>query len=225
MINLLLTIVVSMTANAGILEDFDTLGGNKDLLNKVQQTKADSKVQIVQKRVVDRNFRHEFYPEYSYNLGGDPYIISQSVGFNYQFHINPRWSVGLKYSYISNELTDEARSLQDDPNAELRRIPQIDYAKESSMALVNWYPIYGKFALLNAAVIHFDMYLVGGYGNITLDSGETETFTYGGGVGLWWSKYLTTRFEMRQQHYQVNRLERTDEAKVTSASMSIGLLL
>lgn len=215
-------------AEGGLLQDFDSLGGNNVLLEKAKALNPDTKVQVVQDRIVNRRMRLEIAPEYSSVLGGDPYNHTQNVGGNLHFHFTPQFSLGLKYNYSFNQLRPEGESLIND--RELTKdgpiIPDIDYMKSQYMAVLNWYPIYGKMNLYDLGVAHFDIYALVGGGQVELKSGRTPTYTAGGGVGFWISQHLTARAELRYQGYKARRYDAQEVEMNTSVlSLQIGYLL
>ncbi len=220
-------LVIGSTAQAGeLLKDFDTLGGNDVLLEKAKALNPDATISIVQDRVVSRRRRVEIAPEFSTVMGGDSYNKTSEMGLNAQYHFTPRWSIGAKYSFASNSISPEGEYLLQDTSATGKaQIPDIDYPKSQMLALINWYPIYGKMNLLDKGVAHFDIYLLGGAGNVELRSGSKSTYTAGGGVGIWWSQHLTTRAELRYQTYNAKRYDRETPMNLTIAGLQIGYLL
>lgn len=211
---------------SGLLQDFDSLGGNDVLLDKARALNPDANLRIVQDRIVSRRNRVEIAPEYASVLGGDSYNHTQNIGANVHFHITPQWSVGAKYNYALNSLRPEGEYLIRDVSVTGKgMIPEIDYPKSQALLMVNWYPIYGKMNLYDLGVAHFDVYAVGGAGQIVLKSGPTTTYTAGGGVGFWISQHLSTRFELRYQTYTAKRYTGDAKMDTTIAGMQIGYLL
>jgi outer membrane immunogenic protein len=213
-------------AQAEIMEDFDTLGGNKVLLDKVKDMTPDAQISIVQDRTVSRRNRFEFSPELATVAGGDSYNITRTMGMNAHYHITPQWSLGVKYEKAFNKLTNEGQALvaQAEETGQAL-IPDIDYPKQSTMALINFYPIYGKMNLYDMGILHFDFYGIAGYGQISLRSGNTPTYTFGGGMGMWFSQHLTSRLEARYQNYQATRYTGKTSMDLTVLSLQIGYLL
>jgi outer membrane immunogenic protein len=220
-------IALSSVANAaGLMEDFDSLGGNDVLLEKAQALNPESRVRIVQDRIVDRRNRVEIAPEYSNILGGDAYNKTQMIGLNAYYHFTPRFSIGASYGFAFNELRPEGDFLLQDKSISDRGIvPEIDYPKSQYMGLVTWYPIYGKMNLYDLGVAHFDIYALAGAGQVQLKSGDHPTYTAGGGVGFWVSQHLSTRFEMRYQTYKAQRFNGEATMNLTVASVQVGYLL
>lgn len=211
---------------ADLLKDFDTLGGNDVLYDKAKALNPDASISVVQKRIVPRKNRFEFSPEFASVIGGDSYNRTQNIGMNVHYHFTPQWSVGLKYNYAFNELRPEGENLINDTATTGKRIvPDIDYPKQQTLAVLNWYPIYGKMNLYDLGITHFDIYALVGGGMIDLRSRNTGTITAGGGIGLWWSQHLTTRAELRYQRYEAIRRDGQVAMNTTVLGVQVGYLL
>lgn len=213
--------------------DFASLGGNRVMLDMAKELNPEQEISIVQDRIVPRRNRWELGTELAGTFGGDTYSKTSSLGFNVQYHINPRWSLGVRYNHDFNKLTPEGdamvnRAIEDytaNPKAPTAPVPAMDYAKSETFALVNWYPIYGKLNLLDKGVAHFDVYGLAGYGQVTLSSGPTKSTTAGLGVGLWWNRHFSSRMEMRYQNYRAQYLDNNMNLDLAVASVQMGWLL
>ena len=213
--------VVGLSAGADLMEDFDSLGGNNILLEKAQALNPETQIEVVQERIVSRHSRHELFPELGYVLGGDAYLSTQYLGVNYNYHFNPRWSAGFRYGNYMNELSSEGEKLIE----QFSYIPEMDWPRQSYMAVVNYYPMYGKFSVFGKGIVHFDFYLLAGYGHIELKSGGTGALTAGAGVGFWLSQHLTSRIEARYMSYTSQRFTGSADMELTVANFSVGYLL
>lgn len=212
--------------SADLMKDFDTLGGNDVLLEKAKALNPEAQIRIVQDRVVSRRRRVEISPEFSSVLGGDAYNMTSNLGLNAHYHFTPQWSVGLKYSYSFNQLRQEGEYLINDVSVSGKaQIPQIDFPKQQAQLVLNWYPIYGKMNLYDLGVVHFDIYALAGGGQIELKSGMTTSYTAGGGIGLWVSQHLSTRFELRYEGYTAKRYTGDTNMNTTVAGIQIGYML
>lgn len=213
--------------------DFDALGGNEILFEKAKDLQPETTVRIVQNRTIQKKYRFELAPEFSGVFGGDTYSRTKSIGLNVNFHLNYNWSIGAKYNTSFNSLTPEGEALMDqaiadynaNPQDPTASFPEINYQKSEALALVNWYPIYGKFSMFDAAVVHFDFYLLGGYGQMQLSKSSSPTYTAGTGLGFWVTNNFTTRMEMRYQNYNSEYLGVTKKMDVAVASVQMGWLL
>lgn len=232
--HLILTLILSLASTTAfasdVLNDLDSLGGNRDLVQKAKSLDPKNKVRIVQNRLVDRDMRLELGVNYGTVAGGDPYLSTDNLGGRLDFHFTPRFSIGVLYYQSSNQLTSEGKRVYDNALAAQQsgqsyNIPDSDYAQETTMAILNFYPLYGKLNLFNTGIAQFDIYALGGYGQVKLASGATDTYTVGGGVGMWLSQHFSTRLEARYQSYQDTIATGTRSLDLTVITAGIGLLL
>jgi outer membrane beta-barrel protein len=113
----------------------------------------------------------------------------------------------------------------EDPANPDQGFPQLNYPKSETLALINWYPFYGKISLFEKAVAHFDFYFIGGYGQVALKDGSTPTYTGGAGLGFWLSPHVSSRIEMRYQNYKAQYFTGEKSMDLAIASMQLGWLL
>ena len=216
-----LTVLFSISAHADIMKDFDSLGGNDVLIDRAKMLQPDKNVSVVQARTVARRWRNELSLGYNNVIGGDAYLETQMLNLDYHLHINPRWTVGLSYFNAYNKLSKEGRYLL----ATDELIPDVDHPKSGYEVVGNFSPIYGKVNMFDMGVLQFDMYAILTYGNITLDSGATSTYSVGAGLGLWLSQHLSSRLEIRQRFYEAQRIGGSTNVETTVAGVSFGYLL
>ena len=221
-------------------QQLDGLGTNEEIIKKARALQPNNSMRVVQKREVDRNLRPEIGIAYGFVNGGDTYLNSVNWGANLDFHITPRWSLGLRYSDNRNELTTEGQRIFDVAAAKQAAgatdyvAPSIAFPIRTTMAVVNWYPIYGKVSWFESAVSQFDFYLIAGGGQIQYEylngpnefiRGNSPIFTGGVGMGLWVNSWLTSRLEVRYQNYKdrVSSGERSIDGLVLQ--LGIGFML
>lgn len=191
--------------NGDLSTEMDALGANRDLMRKAKAIDPKNKVRVVQNREVSRTMRFEVDLDYGMALGGDPYVKSDVLGGQLNFHITPRFSIGGRYYDISNSLNSEGKAVFEDAksrNNNNYRAPAVAYADDAWLAVANWYPVYGKLSLFEKAISQFDLYLLAGAGQINLDTGSTPLYTAGGGAGIWLTQHIATRLEARWQGYK-----------------------
>lgn len=203
-------------------QQFNNLGGNEEIIEKARALQPNNSMKIVQKRQVDRNNRFEFGASYGFVNGGDSYVNTSNIGASLDFHINPRWSIGARYIDHSNKLTSEGKRIFDQAAAQATATaPAIDYVENTAMAVINWYPIYGKVSWFESSVSQFDLYLIAGGGQTKLASGNSPIFTGGVGVGLWVNNWLTSRIEARYQNYKDRPI--SEERSINSFVLQFGI--
>jgi hypothetical protein len=220
----------SRKAKINASEDIDSLGGNKELMEMAQRLHPESRSRIVQDRIVDRRNRVEFGMSFGGMFGGDAYLDTRAFGASLDYHITPRWSVGLRYLDFTNSLNAEGERVFNEYNnsnsvAGSGRAVDIDYPINATMGVVNWYPIYGKTSFLDMGVTQFDLYFLGGGGMINLDSGSAPIYTAGMGVGAWFTRHLTARAEAKWQRYNDQIISGTRTIDATILSLGLGWIL
>jgi len=209
---------------------FDSLGGNEALVEKSQKFDPENEGRIVQKRSVDRHNRVEVGFQYGFVGGGDAYLNTENVGGSLDYHFTPRWSLGVRYAKSYNSLTREGQVAYEEAQNQkglgnVGTIVDIDYPISTTMAMVNFYPIYGKMNLLDLGISQFDLYLLAGYGKVELSSGMKDTITGGLGAGIWWNQWLTTRIEGRYQTYQDQVYTGNRQLHLAIFSAHLGIML
>lgn len=233
---LLVILLASLNAAAAESEaeaDFDSLGGNTILLERAKALEPEKNISVVQTRTVDRRHRVEIAPEFAGTFGGDSYTRTKAIGINVNYHFTPRFSVGLKYNYAFNSLTKEGDQMVNQAYADYLAdsenpatpYPEIDYMKDEALALLNWYPFYGKLKVTDARVVQFDVYALAGGGQARLLSGNAPTYTAGGGIGFWITQNFSTRLEMRYQNYTARYQTGERDLDLTIGSLQMGWIL
>lgn len=232
-LSLLVALFLSSVSYAQVQEEVDSFGGNEALYMKAKALNPEVENEVIQNRFISRTKRVELAPEFSGVFGGDSYNQTNNMGMNVHYHINPSWSVGLKYSYSFNTLTPEGKAMVDKANKDAAAnkkdpnylFPQVIYPKTETTALVNWYPIVGKLSFGKLGVAHFDTYLTAGYGSMELSNSSTPAATLGLGLGFWVNQNLTTRFEYRAQQYKAEYYNKTENMVTNVASVQMGWML
>ncbi|RME18531.1 MAG: outer membrane beta-barrel domain-containing protein [Bdellovibrio sp.] len=218
-----------MGFSKSLVDDLEGLGANKEILKRARALSPHRRVRVVQNRSVDRNLRFEFSVNYGAIAGGDPYLETSSLGGQLEFHINPHWSVGMRYYDYSNALSAEGKRVFDyaaqnalvDPNV---TVPELDSPFNSLFGTITWYPIYGKMNLFDKGISQFDLYLMAGYGKTETEKGLSNSLLAGGGVGLWLTQHMASRLEVRYQNYEDHVGEGRSIDWVTF-TVSLGVLL
>lgn len=228
-----LTLALAQTAwtQQATSKSLNVLGNQKQVLAQLPVEESRSQFRVVEKRTVDRNNRLELGVSGGWIGGGDTYIQTKNLGVQADFHFTPRWSVGARYLWNSNDLTAEGKRVFDRSEAQANSgatnyiIPDVDAPVSTQLLTVNWYPIYGKVSWFESTTSQFDFYLLAGGGVMQLQSGNTSLATAGAGLGLWWNNRWTTRFEVRYQGYKDKIYSGQRQMDTVVGSLGVGLML
>ncbi len=212
--------------------DFKTLGDNEEVIERVQKLDSRQKIRVVQNRMMDRNNRIELAMNFGGVSGGDSYVNTKNLGGMLQYHLTPRWSVGLGYEKAYNDLTIEgsrryesAFNCQQSDVACAEKFPSVDFPVDTKLASLTFYPVYGKLNLFDSGISQFDLYTSIAYGQKTLNSGVTNVIAGSIGAGIWLNTWLTARIEGRYESYK--DLLQTEKRSQSAASVvgSIGAMI
>ncbi len=231
-------LLAPLSALAAVSGELESLGSNRDVLQRAYALENRTRIGIVQGRAVDRNNRFELGGSFGPSVFGDPYVSTQNLAVRADFHINPQWSLGVQYARNLNALTAEGKRRFDQARLDQQltgtySIPQVTYPQESILGFVNWYMLYGKMNLFDWRVVQFDFYALAGFGQINLATdirGTTLTewtnlWTGGLGVGFWLSQNLASRIEVRYQGYEDSVHTGTRNINQAVATFGLGVLL
>lgn len=222
----------SQAAQSSLNKDLETLGANRDLVRRAGKVSSDSVIRIVQKREVERETRLEFVANQMTWAGGDPYLDSSTLGLGLEFHINPKFSLGVQHARYSNAFSAEGRRVSEQLVQSQRRLDVYDFMTSSTLLSATWYPVYGKINWFDLGVTQFDLYtsVLGGVTSLNR-SGDAGTFGIAGGFALWISQHVAARIEVRYQTHSDQVFSESEggfqnrRLDLTAIGASIGFLL
>ena len=128
-------------------------------------------VSVVQKRLFTKDGRLEV-TAYSGVIPNDSFMTYIAVGGRVGYYFVESIGVEVSGAYsggalqIESGLSDDLRN-DEDLQASVRLLSRQNYRLN---AAVTWSPFYGKFALIDAWLSNFDIYLVGGLGVVVTES-------------------------------------------------------
>lgn len=219
------------TTGLKILKDFDELGGNKILYERLKKLgKGKQKIKIVQKRAVNRKGRHEVSFRMETSLIG-AYVKTFKWGGGYSYHINPYFSLSLRGEKSVNTLTKEGEYVLDEGEKVWREsvedigfIPDMSWERHSLGVYGSWYFIYGKMNVFERFVAQFDMYTILGGGMTYLRREKTPFGSLGIGTAVWISKKMSSRLELFYRSFTSDTLIKKRRVYKPYISWSMGYL-
>ena len=217
----------AFAARRSLISDLDSLGSNKGIAERAKAIDADNRIRVVQNRTVDRTMRLEFGVNYGTLAGGDSYIDTNQLGFSADFHIVPMISIGARHFNAYNSLTPEGERVLEDAkaNGDSHVSRSVDMPESSTMGTITLYPLYGKLNFFNIGISQFDVYMIGGYGQMKTRNTTSDTWTAGGGVGIWWSQHFNSRLEARYQNYTDQISSGNRDVGTTVFTFGIGFMI
>ena len=217
-------LVLSLSAFAAEDEAKSELSQKLDSLNipsdKVTPVLSQDKLYAVNTRYSSLNKRHEITISGANNFTSDSHLTTRNSGATYRFHINSKWSIGMRYSHYFNELSGAGEKLFE--SKEL--LPDSDYALKSTEGFVNFNTVYGKLRLTRDTIVYFDQYIALGYGDIALSRGETKMATVDLGFAFWLGKHASSRIGLRNEFYEQEKINGPENVQNALGYVEFGYL-
>lgn len=118
-------------------------------------------------------------------MPADAYYKGYYAGLSYTYHFTDSfaWQVG-RGAYSYNVETSLRRQLERDFGVSPTASAFEDQAEWMVGSDIMWSPIYGKVAILNNKVVHFETFLLGGATVVKLNRSGVDSFRPGANVGL-----------------------------------------
>ena len=146
--------------------------------DKEKAKEANRIIKVVQPKPVAKRMRFELTPWFAYQPNDD-FIRGYVTGANIGFHVAEGLSlefIGAYAFHTDKQLLGTIRDLNTQPKV-------LDRMQYMANAGFSWAPIYGKVALLNRYIVHYDFYVSAGAG-ITGTELEITNDSAGGGGGV-----------------------------------------
>lgn len=170
--------------------------------DKVTPVLSQDKFYVVNTRYSSLINRHEFTLQGAHNFTADSHLDVKQAALSYRYHLNSKWSFGLRYNRYTNELTSAGQKLLDDKQI----VPDQDFAYNSQEIFATYNTIYGKLRWSADTVVYFDQYISLGAGQIELASGKTNHGMLDLGLAFWLGKNASMRVGLKNEFYNQQQL-------------------
>ena len=215
----------AVLSSIGLLMPLSAWAQQKDANKDAASTGDDSSESSREDRVIDRSRalgdriksvqRRDFLSANRHELGADlgltfndAFFINYAVDGHYAYHILDSLALEARFQYFFAQ--SRLNSVQ---VVRLTQVavppfslasPLYDASLEAQFA-----PIYGKMSILSEAIIHYDVFVAGGFGFMATDnpaSGLHPMGTIAIGARVYATKWLAVRAEVRDQMYNDSRV-------------------
>ncbi len=204
-------------AATGLEKKLESLNIPSDRVNPLV---TEEKLYVVNKRYSSLTNRHELSLAGGRNFNADSHLDSSLASLAYRYHINSKWSVGIRYNEYYNKLSGSGEKLFD--NRDL--LPDSDFALKSTEAFINYNTIYGKLRVTKNTIVYFDQYISLGYGEISLATGETQNYIADLGFSFWIGKNFSARAGFKNEFYQQQKLNGSRDVHNVQGYLEFGYL-
>lgn len=203
--------------STGLEKKLESLNIPSDRVNPLV---TQEKLYVVNKRYSSLTNRHELTLGGGRNFNADAHLDSSLATAAYRYHINGKWSVGLRYSEYYNELSNSGEKLFDNKNL----LPDSDFALKSTEAFINFNTIYGKLRVSKDMIVYFDQYISLGYGEISLATGQTQNYIADLGFSFWVGRNFSARVGAKNEFYRQQKLNGSKDVHNVQGYLEFGYL-
>ncbi len=141
-------------------------------------------IRVIQQRPVLRALRAEIQAFGGVGMS-DTLFQHFLVTGNARFHITEEWSIGGSYSHYFASTS----GLFEDVTTDFSVFPEKSLLRWMAGLDAAFVPIYGKFALFDQHIVHYDFYALAGVN--VLQTSRSDDIKVAGVLGLGWRVYLT----------------------------------
>lgn len=144
-------------------------------------------------------------------MSSEPFFWYSPVGLRLDYYLSDNFGLELEGSYMLRHDTDLTGFVRSEKAGFDESRDALDIFKWRAHALAVWSPFYGKLALLQRKLAHFDLNLAAGFGAVSLERPNktrtnsegviTPEFVFGGGVQFFANNHITVRFTGRGYVY------------------------
>ena len=150
----------------------------------------------------------------------DSHLESTQLTGAYRYHINSKFSLGLRHSIFNNNLSAAGDELFDQESI----LPDSDYSIKSTELFGTYNLFYGKLRVSSKRVVYFDNYVTLGYGTVELATMETSTYSADIGVAFWLGKHMSTRLGFKNDFYMQQKKKGNESAHNMMGYVEFGYL-
>lgn len=166
-------------------------------------------------------------------MSSEPFFWYLPVGLRANYYFSDNFGIELEGSYMGAEgvlrhetdLTNFVRDQRPGFDPDLDALDQLSWR---ASAMATWHPLYGKLAVLQRKLTHFDFNLAAGLGAVGLDrptpnrqANESKVlpeFAFGGGVDFFLSRKVVLRLIGRGYLYPGPKQTHNTELGFTTVS-------
>jgi outer membrane beta-barrel protein len=156
----------------------------------------EDRIKSVQRKPFLKRGRWELTPLVCLSLN-DAFYQKMGGGASFAFHVADSLGIELQAMYVGTIQTDMVGYFQQ-ANSALPRVSQMRYYVMGNFL---WSPLYGKLSLFTDEIVHFDAYLVGGFGMVSTETGEKLATNIGIGLRYYVTSWMVIKLEVRDLIY------------------------
>jgi outer membrane beta-barrel protein len=188
--------------------------------DKVTPVLTKDKFYIINTRYSSLVNRHEVTLQGAHNFTADSHLDVKQAALSYRYHLNSKWSFGLRYNRYTNKLTTTGEKLLENQQI----VPDQDFAYNSQEIFATYNTIYGKLRWSSDTVVYFDQYISLGAGQLELASGDVNHGLADLGLAFWIGNHFSMRVGVKNEFYNQEKRTGSEFTHNAMGYMEIGYL-
>ncbi len=178
-------------------------GGGGPGVKKGEDRSSGKKVEIREDRIKSiqrkdflKRHRWELTPTLTMSLN-DAFYQKVGGGAAVAFHPADNLGIEVQGIYVGTVQTDMVGYYQQANQA----LPKVSNLSFYAMGNLLWSPLYGKLAFVTDDIVHFDAYLIAGFGMAQTETGPKFATNFGLGLRYFLTSWLVVKIEVRDLIY------------------------
>ncbi len=156
----------------------------------------EDRIKSVQRKDFLKRHRWELTPTFTLSLN-DAFYQKMGGGAAVSFYPADALGIELQGIYVGTVQTDMVGYFQQ-ANQALPKVSKLQYWFCGSLL---WSPLYGKLAFVTDEIVHFDAYLIAGFGMAYTETGAKFATNFGLGLRYFLTSWLVIKVEVRDLIY------------------------
>lgn len=156
----------------------------------------EDRIKSIQRKAFLKRSRWELTPLVCLSLN-DAFYQKIGGGASIAYHLADSLGIEFQAVYVGTIQTDMVGYFQQANEA----LPKVSELRYYLMGNILWSPIYGKLSLFTDEIVHFDAYLIGGFGLASTETGSKLASNIGLGLRYFVTSWLVIKLEVRDLIY------------------------
>ncbi|RLB56897.1 MAG: hypothetical protein DRI34_08480 [Deltaproteobacteria bacterium] len=154
------------------------------------------RIKAIQRKPFIKKGRWDLSPLFVLSLN-DAFYQKMGGGASIAYHVADSLGIELHAAFVGTIQTDMVTFFQQ-ANQALPKVSQLRYYMTLN---AQWSPLYGKLSVFTDEIVHFDAYLVGGFGIAQTETGVKFASNVGLGLRYFLASWLVLKVEVRDLIY------------------------
>jgi outer membrane beta-barrel protein len=156
----------------------------------------EDRIKSVQRKDFLKRHRWELTPMLALSLN-DAFYQKMGGGAALAFHLADSLGLEVQGVFVGTVQTDMVGYFQQANQA----LPKVSNLRFWVMGNLLWSPLYGKLSFVTDDIVHFDAYLIGGFGMAQTETGTKFATNFGIGLRYFLTSWLVVKIEVRDLIY------------------------